>query len=226
MKIKFLKTLLFPILGVTAISSIAVTSTSCGSDSSNPDSDDATTIAVTSVKIDKNDLIFSQEDIGKPPRQLHATVEPEDATDKNLIWSSSNTDVAMVDIFSGKIVILSEGTAEITVKSQQNEKAKDIGTIRFVIAPTQISVIPATIDLPLGQSTQLVATIMPGNADNKTVTWSTPNSASLKIEDGKDGSCTITANGRPGNTITVYAATYNGHIATCEVTITPRPSEN
>lgn len=221
MKIKFLKSLLFPILGVTAISSIAVTSTSCGSDSGNPDSDDATTIAVTSVEIDESDLIFSQEDIGKT-RQLHATVLPKNATDKNLIWSSSNTDVAIVDIFSGQIVILKEGTAEITVKSQQNEKAKDIGTISFVIAPTQISVIPATIDLPLGQSTQLVATIMPRNADNKTVTWSTSNSASLKIEDGKDGSCTITAQGRPGNTITVYAATYNGHIATCEVTITSK----
>lgn len=221
MKIKFLKSLLFPILGVTAISSIAVTSTSCGSDSGNPDSDDATTIAVTSVEIDESDLIFSQEDIGKT-HQLHATVLPENATDKNLIWSSSNTDVAIVDIFSGQIVILKEGTAEITVKSQQNEKARAIGTISFVIAPTQISVIPATIDLPLGQSTQLVATIMPGNADNKTVTWSTPNSASLKIEDGKDGSCTITAQGRPGNKITVYAATYNGHIATCEVTITSK----
>lgn len=214
MKIKFLKSLLFPILGISAISSIAITSTSCSNDSG-----DAATIAVTSVEIDKSDLIFSQTDIGKT-RQLHATILPENATDKNLIWSSSNTDVAIVDIFSGEIVILKEGTVEITVKSQQNEEATDIGTISFVAVPTQITIIPAKIDLPFGQSTQLVATIMPGNADNKTVTWSTPNAVSLKIEDGKDGSCTITAQGRPGNTVTVYAATYNGHIATCEVTIT------
>lgn len=212
MKVKFLKSLLFPILGISAISSIAITSTSCS---------DATTIAVTSVKIDENDLIFSQNDIGKT-RQLHATVLPEDATNKNLIWSSSDPDVAAVDFFSGQIAILKEGTAEITVKSQQNEEAKDIGTISFEIVPTQISVTPSTIDLPLGQSTQLVATIEPRNADNKTVTWSTSSSISLEIEDGKDGSCTVTAKGRPDNKITVFAATYNGHFATCEVTITSR----
>lgn len=44
---------------------------------------------------------------------LTATVEPEDATNKNVTWSSDNESVATVD--GGKVTAVSTGTANITV---------------------------------------------------------------------------------------------------------------
>lgn len=69
-------------------------------------------IAVTSVQISTESLsmgIFTQ-------RQLTVSVLPAEAGNKHIIWSSSNTDVAIVDN-NGKVTSLAEGTASITAKS-------------------------------------------------------------------------------------------------------------
>ena len=49
--------------------------------------------------------------------QLTAEITPSDATDKNLNWTSSNTDVATVDA-NGKVTAVGEGTCTITVKTR------------------------------------------------------------------------------------------------------------
>ncbi|MDE5880112.1 MAG: Ig-like domain-containing protein [Muribaculaceae bacterium] len=51
--------------------------------------------------------------------QLTATVSPEDASDKDLVWESSDVDVATVDE-DGLVTIHSEGTAVITAHSVDN----------------------------------------------------------------------------------------------------------
>ena len=51
---------------------------------------------------------------------LIATVNPENATNKNITWSSSNTAVATVD--NGKVKALKAGTATITVKTEDGNK--------------------------------------------------------------------------------------------------------
>ena len=52
---------------------------------------------------------------------LTATVSPEDATNKNVSWSSSNETVARVDT-NGLVKALKEGTTTITVKTEDGEK--------------------------------------------------------------------------------------------------------
>ncbi len=45
---------------------------------------------------------------------LHATVAPEDATNKTVAWASKNTAVATVDAATGVVTAVASGTAEIT----------------------------------------------------------------------------------------------------------------
>lgn len=67
-------------------------------------------VLVTGVTLDKSTLNL---DAGST-ETLTATIAPENAANKNVIWSSSNPDVAKVDS-TGKVTAVGEGTAEITV---------------------------------------------------------------------------------------------------------------
>ena len=100
-KIKLLKTLLIPTIGITAIGTIAAVSTSCSSSA----------VPVASVSLDKESLPLPIGDY----YTLTATVQPENATDKSLTWSSSDSSVATVD--DGKVTAVGEGQATITVKT-------------------------------------------------------------------------------------------------------------
>ena len=51
--------------------------------------------------------------------QLTATVIPADATNRNVIWTSSDSAIATVDN-NGKVTAVAGGTAVITVTTEQN----------------------------------------------------------------------------------------------------------
>lgn len=72
----------------------------------------AAAVAVTGVTLSKTELSLAIGD----SETLLATVAPERATDKSVVWSSSATRVASVDQ-SGKVTAKSAGSAVITVKT-------------------------------------------------------------------------------------------------------------
>ena len=78
---------------------------------------------VTSVEIDSEDIELK---VGEE-KTITATVNPENADDKTLTWESSNTAVATVE--NGKITAVSEGTAEISVKSTNGKTDSIIVTV-------------------------------------------------------------------------------------------------
>lgn len=67
-------------------------------------------IAVTGVSLDKTSLTLTEGGNSK----LTATVNPSNATNKNVAWSSSNSSVATVDS-NGNVTAIKPGTATITV---------------------------------------------------------------------------------------------------------------
>lgn len=66
-------------------------------------------IPVTDVTLDKTSLTLQE----KGSATLTATVEPADATNKNVTWESSDISIATVDA-SGKVTAISAGSATIT----------------------------------------------------------------------------------------------------------------
>ena len=69
-------------------------------------------IAVTSVELNKTSLQMKEGDT----ETLIATVRPDNATDKTVSWSSSDTGIATIDA-NGKVTAVKEGNATITAKA-------------------------------------------------------------------------------------------------------------
>ena len=92
-------------------------------------------------------------------------------------------------------------------------------------APVKVSnvtVNPATVKLTSkGQTTQLSATVLPSNAENKSIIWSTSNASVATVDN--NGVVTAVANGNA--TITAAALDGSGKYAECSVVV-EIPKEN
>ncbi|MBR2066765.1 MAG: Ig-like domain-containing protein, partial [Solobacterium sp.] len=169
------------------------------------------TISVTNVSLNKNATVLTEGD----SEQLSVTIEPANATNKNLTWSTSNANVAKIDA-SGKITAISEGTAIITVKTQDgNHTATCNVTVKAKTIPvTSISLNKTTSTLKEGSTEQLIATITPNNATNKGITYSSSNTSVATVD--QNGLVTAKKSG----TATITATTLDGaKTASCKYTI-------
>lgn len=75
------------------------------------------TIPVLDVALDKTSMNLTAGSTGT----LTATINPVDAANRSLTWTSDNENVATVDK-NGKVTAVAEGTAKITVKTVDGEK--------------------------------------------------------------------------------------------------------
>lgn len=97
---------------LTAIALFGSAFTACKSD----DDDDDDDVSVTGVSLDKTSAELEVGDTLK----LTATIEPANATNQNVSWSSSNVEVATVE--NGTVTAKAAGTAVITVKTADGGK--------------------------------------------------------------------------------------------------------
>lgn len=177
---------------------------------------DSSIVSVTGVKLSAT---VAELTIGNS-KQLTAAISPTNATNKGVTWSSSNTNVASVSS-SGVVVAKGEGTATITVKTDDGGYTAAC-TIRVskpspsVVAVTGVKLSAIGIELPVGGSKRLSATITPSNATNKAVTWSSDNTSVAAV----NASGLITAKGEGTATITVRTDD-GGYTATCKITVVP-----
>ena len=140
---------------------------------------------------------------------LTATVYPLDATDKSVMWKTSNAAVATVA--NGTVTAVAPGTATITVTSSNGSTATCEVT---VIQPTTgVTLNKTSTTLTAGSTERLTATVAPDNATDKSVTWTTSNANVATVTDG-----VVYAVNAGTATITV-TTTDGAKTATCEVTV-------
>ena len=84
-----------------------------------PQPPEDTNIYVTDIFIEKEQLIILKNN----EINLIAKTIPENATNPNILWESSNENIVIVDA-TGKIKGISKGTAQIIVKTEEGSKAK------------------------------------------------------------------------------------------------------
>ena len=166
------------------------------------------TVAVSGVSLNKTSLSFTGTGSSQT---LTATVSPSNATNKTLTWSSSNTSVATVS--NGVVKAVGFGTATITAKSNNGKTASCKVTVN-PIQPTGIKATPETSTLyGLNSTVKLSANVMPSNATNKAVTWSSRNTSVATVS--SDG--TVKAVGY-GTTV-ITATTVNGLTSNCTINV-------
>ncbi|MBO4756401.1 MAG: Ig domain-containing protein, partial [Bacteroidales bacterium] len=160
-------------------------------------------IPVESISLDQTSLSL----ISGESERLTATVKPDNATDKTVTWSSSNTSVVDVDQ-RGEVRAYESGTAVITAKA--GDKSATC-TVTVTVPVDRITLDRAAVSLKVGESVKLTATIKPADATDKTITWSSSNPAVAKVENG-----TVTAISEGSAVITAKAGEKS---ATCSVTV-------
>ena len=97
--------------------------------------------SVKSVSLNKTDLDLSTGETVN----LIASIDPVDATDKTIVWTSSNDAAAMVTA-SGELLAVGVGSAEITAKTKDGGKT---ATCNVTVKATSAIPTPAAIDLGL-----------------------------------------------------------------------------
>jgi len=164
-------------------------------------------VAVTSVSISPTslNLAVNQTEL------LTATVLPTNATDKTVTWSSSNTGIATVN--GGLVTGVADGTAIITATSGGIQVTC---TVTVGVPVTTVSVAPTSLSLGVNQNGTLTATVLPTDATNKTVTWSSSNTSIATVI--PSGISTAVVIGK-GNGPAIITANASGQTTTATVTV-------
>ena len=159
----------------------------------------AKTEAITGIEISKSELTM---DVGDT-YLLTYKVRPEDANNlTEEVWESEDTDVVTVD--GGKVKAVGPGTTYVSVKVNGKFTAKcKISVNTPLINVTDVVLSVASLTLSEGSSRKISAQIVPVNATDKTVIWSSDNEKVATVEDGmitaiSKGEAKITVKTRDG----------------------------
>ena len=105
--------------------------------------------------------------------QLTATIMPETATDKSVVWEASAPEIADVNE-NGLVTAYAVGESVITATSSSGLSAQI--TITVIATPvSSITLSRSSMTMRVGNERQLTATVLPETATDKSVTWSTAN---------------------------------------------------
>lgn len=164
------------------------------------------TLSSTTATVRKGDVYW-----------LFATVNPSNATNKNVTWASNNTAVATVDS-NGMVTAVEAGDAYISVTSADTGvTARCLVTVTQAVTGITLNVTEQTI--MKGEKFIVIPNVAPIDASNKAVTYTSSDPAvatvnNLGVVTGITG----------GTAIIVVQTVERGLIASCEVTVVEEAS--
>ncbi|MBR1936592.1 MAG: Ig-like domain-containing protein [Bacilli bacterium] len=168
-------------------------------------------IEVTGLILNETNVTMREDET----KQLEISIYPEEATDKTIVWSSSNNDI--VSVKDGLLTAHSIGEAKITATNKKSGKSV-ISKVKVLESniPKKINISSSEITLGTGSSdpVSLSATIEPETAENKTVTWTSDNNDVATVDSNG------TVKGIHSGTTVIRATTVNGLTAESRVTVT------
>lgn len=193
-------------------------------------------IAATGVSMDlESDLLGIGQRV-----TLYAMVEPQNATDQNVVWNSADKNVATVE--DGVVTAVGVGDTKITATTVDGGHVAEcaikvatevVDVLSVALNATEHTIVAAVITggeidrVNVDNEFQMEATISPADATLKDVTWSISDQSIATISE------TGLVTGLHGGVVTVTATSVDGGVkASCEITvyvplkaITATPSE-
>lgn len=172
----------------------------------------ANTVPVSGIELNKSEITLEK---GRTEK-LTVVVTPFDATNREVIFITSNPNVATVDE-NGKIRAEGPGSAVITVMTKDGEfTATCTVTVTAPGVPvTGVSIDNSGIFLNFGKERQLMASVYPTNATNKGVIWESSDTSVATVDE--NGKVTAVGVGLAVITVTTVDGEYK---AFCLVTVT------
>lgn len=135
-------------------------------------------VPVSSVQLSHTQI---EMEVGST-QQLDVTIEPTNATEQTVEWSSSDPLTASVN--NGLISAIKEGAATISA-SAGGITATCVVTVFIPVVPVaSVELNHSSIQLEEGQTEELTATVLPTNATDKTITWVSENTSVAVVNGG------------------------------------------
>lgn len=178
-----------------------------------PDGEDnPEAVPVTGISVEPEEMVLA---IGQT-RQIEATVAPDNATNKDVIWTSADGGIATVGQ-DGIVTAIAEGSTEITAATDEGgfEAVCSVTVLAETVSVTGIKAEPSEMSLTVGESFVIEYTVLPENASDKGVKWSSSDESVATVTDG-----TVEAAGTGEATVTV-TTNDGGFTAECKVTVNP-----
>jgi len=170
---------------------------------------------VTSIALNYSSLAMAPNNEG----QLTAIAKPDEATFKDVVYTSSNEDVVMIlDDNTGKFMTMNAGTATITVTPIDGSDVKATCKITVsdgIIKAESVTLNTTNTTIALGNTKTLTATVLPEDATMRTVTWKSSNTDVATVDENG----VVTTVGAGSATITATAADGKGAYAECMVNV-------
>ena len=167
-------------------------------------------IKAESISLDRNSLELEVEEV----YTLIATVFPENASDRAVIWSSDNPSTAHVSD-DGTVKGVTEGKTTIRAKIADLEATCEVNVVPKVVHVTSVVLSETDLKLYPDETHTLTAEVTPDNATYKTIEWSSSSPEVATVNEGVITPVNI------GTTVIVAKA--DGISASCNVSIIERP---
>ena len=171
-------------------------------------------VLITSLTLNKSELALNVGD----EETLQVTGAPSNATNKTLLWTSSNPDVASVS--GGKVVAAAKGSAVIRAEATDGS-GKYVSCVVTVnnIQILNVYLDKSSLDLSEGDTAKVTATVYPSNATTATLKWTSSNTSVATV----DSKGNIVAGATKGYAIITASATDgSGKFAECVVLSKPK----
>lgn len=134
---------------------------------------------ISSIKLSIDNSIINKGSTAN----IKIKIEPQEADNNKLVWTSSDESVLIVE--NGIIKAISSGKATVTAKTL-DETVSDSIEITVYTPVSNILISKENIEIFTNKTAKLVANILPEDADNKNVIWTSTNNNIVTVtEDGK-----------------------------------------
>ncbi len=144
-------------------------------------------------------------------RKFTAKVLPENATNQNIIWESSDPEIASVDE-EGTVKALQSGETVISATAEDGESFDDFKLTVYEVEAESIETEEEHLIVPIGTEKQIVYKVLPENTTNKKVVFESEDEEIATVsEEG-------VLKGLTRGTVTVTLSTEDGKISQ-EITV-------